>query len=98
MLVLTPNTMEDFKKIIAQLFNNCQSIMDFDRTVYCRAYGEDAVCYVERISEIMPDTDNPNMRIQAMLNIAYDQGFKDCVSMVIRAMENTCGYDEESLS
>ncbi len=90
--------MEEFKRIISRLFANSQAIMDFDRKVYVKAYGEKAVSFVEVNAEAMPDTDNPNMRIQSMLNIAYDQGFRDCIEMTVRAMENTCGYDEQSFS
>lgn len=87
--------MTEFKNQIENLFSNCIRITDFDRRVYVQAYGETAVSVIEKQAEVMPDTDNPNMRIQAMLNIAYDKGFNDCIEMVVRCMENTCGFGDE---
>jgi hypothetical protein len=65
------------------------SIMDFDRRVYVTAFGENAVSTVETHAEVMPDVDNPDYSIQAMLNIAYDQGFKDACMMIVRVLENS---------
>ena len=50
------------------------SIMDFDRRIYVRAYGEKAVSTVEKKAEIMPETNDTDTALQSMLNIAYDQG------------------------
>lgn len=65
------------------------SIMDFDRRVYVTAFGEEAVSTVEKYAELMPDSDNPDFAIQSMLNIAYDQGFKDACLMIVRCLESS---------
>ena len=62
-------------------------ITDFDRCVYVNAYGSDAVGFIEATCEQMPDVDNPNNRIGAMLNIAYDKGFDDCYQMILNVMK-----------
>lgn len=71
------------------MIENAMSITDFDRRVYVTAFGEKAVSTVEQNAELMPDTDNPDFALQAMLNIAYDQGFKDACMMIVRVMESS---------
>jgi hypothetical protein len=61
-------------------------ITDFDRCVYVNAYGSEAVGFIEATCEQMPDIENPNNRIGAMLNIAYDKGFDDCYQMILNVI------------
>lgn len=90
--------LEEFKKTVSAMFQNCEAIHRFDRSVYISAYGEKAVLFVEDICEAMPDTSKPNVAIQSALNIAYDKGFEDCMLMVISIMERTILNGEASFS
>ena len=76
---------------IQRMLENAQGLIDFDNRVYEDAFGYKAVATVQKQSELMPDTNNPDFAINAMLNIAYDQGFQDCISMITRVIENTRG-------
>lgn len=71
------------------MIDNCMKIMEFDRRVYVTAFGENAVSTVEKYAEIMPDSDDSDFAIQSMLNIAYDQGFKDACLMIVRCLESS---------
>lgn len=71
------------------MIENAVGILDFDRRVYVNAYGELAVSMVEKNAESMPDSDNPDSSIQAMINIAYDQGFRDACMMIVRVIESS---------
>lgn len=90
--------LEEFKKVITSMFNNCEAIHRFDRSVYISAYGEKAVLFVEDICECMPDVKKPNVAVQSALNIAYDKGFEDCMLMVVSLMERTILNGEASFS
>ena len=90
--------LEEFKKIIVTMFKNCESIHNFDRAVYVKAYGEYAVSVVEGICESMPDVDKPNVKVQSALNIAYDTGFSDCMKMVVSIMDRTILSGEASFT
>jgi hypothetical protein len=79
------NTISTIQKMI----ENSMSIMDFDRRIYVRAFGEKAVATVEKNAELMPETNDPDTALQAMLNIAYDQGFKDACMMIVRVLEHS---------
>lgn len=72
---------------IINRINASRSITRFDRSVYTEAYGSDAVAFVEATCENMVDTNNPNNRIGAMLNISYDKGFDDCCQMVLNVLK-----------
>ena len=78
---------KDIINAIVNRIRTSQHITNFDRTVYCNAYGSDAVSFVEATCELMPDVDNPNNRIGAMLNISYDKGFDDCSQMVLNVLK-----------
>lgn len=77
---------KDFIDALVNKIEACQSITSFDHNVYVDAYGLDAVAFIENTCEAMPDTSNPNNRIAAMLNIAYDKGFNDACQIVINVM------------
>jgi hypothetical protein len=79
------NTISTIQKMI----ENSVSIMDFDRRIYVRAFGEKAVSTVEKNAELMPETNDPDTALQSMLNIAYDQGFKDACMMIVRVLERS---------
>lgn len=72
---------------ILNRINASRSITSFDRSVYTDAYGSDAVTFVEATCEDMVDTNNPNNRIGAMLNISYDKGFDDCCQMILNILK-----------
>lgn len=80
------NSMDNTINLVEELdrmLNNALAISEYDRSVYCKRYGEDAVAIIERQAEILAE---PNHNIQAMINIAYDKGFVDCVEMVKRIL------------
>ena len=88
--------MNDIIGIVQELdmmLDNAMVISDYDRSVYLKRYGEDAVAIIERQAEILAE---PNHNIQAMINIAYDKGFVDCVEMVKRVLSKHCIHEEAS--
>lgn len=87
-----PNTLSENNLTIStinRMIENAMKITDFDRRIYVTAFGEKAVSTVEKNAELMPDVDNPDFALQSMLNIAYDQGFKDACMMIIRVIESS---------
>lgn len=80
------------------MLQNVQSLIDFDNKVYTQAFGSDTVALIQKQAEVMPDTDKKDFAIQAMLNIGYDQGFQDCISMITRIIESYAGGDVDALS
>lgn len=89
---------KDFIDALIHKIEACQGITSFDRNVYINSYGLDAVAFIEDTCEIMPDTSNPNNRIAAMLNIAYDKGFNDACQIVINVMTEWGVLGEQSFS
>jgi hypothetical protein len=73
---------------IVRMLQNVQGLIDFDNRVYTEAFGVETVSIIQKQAEVMPDTEKEGFAIQAMLNIAYDQGYQDCVSMIIRVIES----------
>lgn len=89
---------KDFIDALINKIEACRGITSFDRNVYINAYGLDAVAFIEGTCEAMPDTSNPNNRIAAMLNIAYDKGFNDACQIVINVMIDWGVLDERTFS
>lgn len=83
---------------ILRMMQNVQSLINFDVRVYERAFGHDTVALIQKQAEIMPDTDKKDFAIQAMLNIGYDQGYQDCISMITRIIESAVGFCDESFT
>ena len=87
-----------FAELYAKLVS-CENIGNFDRRLYCEAYSEQAVQFVEERAMIMPNVyAKKDFNVQAMINIAYNQGFKDCCELVYRELaqcrefaERMCG-------
>jgi hypothetical protein len=73
---------------IGRMLDNVEGLIDFDINVYVTAFGENAVSTIQRQAEVMPETNSDGFAIQAMLNIAYDQGFQDCIDMIRRVIGN----------
>lgn len=98
--IMTPpiKVNKDFIDALINKIEACRGITSFDRNVYINAYGLDAVAFIEDTCEAMPDTSNPNNRIAAMLNIAYDKGFNDACQIVINVLIDWGVLDERSFS
>lgn len=80
------NSMDNTINLVEELdrmLNNALAISEYDRSVYCKRYGEAKVAFLELQAEILAE---PEHHIQACLNIAYDKGFTDCVEMVKRIL------------
>ena len=80
------------------MMQSVQSLIDFDTRIYERAFGHDTVALIQKQAEVMPDTDKKDFAIQAMLNIGYDQGYQDCISMITRIIESTVGVSDEAFT
>lgn len=83
---------------IMSMMQNVQHLIDFDNRVYEEAFGIEAVSTIQKQAEYMPDTKCKDFAIQSMLNIAYDQGYQDCISMITRIIESTLGVSDDALS
>lgn len=73
---------------IRRMTDNVQALIDFDTRVYTAAFGEKAVQTIQKQAEFMPDTNKNGFAVQAMINIAYDQGYQDCIDMIRRVIDS----------
>lgn len=95
------NTFDDKLSLVdalTKILSNAQSIIDFDTRCYVDWFGENAVGTVQSHCENMPNFEDPDFTIQSMVNIAYDQGFQDCINMVSRILDRYGVDVVESLS
>lgn len=95
-MVIVPDTISklnhaqciELLSTVLRMLENVEGIIRFDTNVYTAAFGEEAVMTVQKHAEIMPDTNSNDFHIQAMLNIAYDQGYQDAIDMVHRIVDS----------
>lgn len=71
---------------VDKLFSNARALIDCDRAIMVKRYGEAAVSFVEKTAELMPEPNADNYKIKSMLLIAYDKGFSDALDMLERVV------------